>query len=76
MFGIIKKLFGSKAPAEVAQAKVEEAPYKVETPAPKADVKAEVKAETKAKAPAKKAAPKKPAVVAKTGGKGRKPKAK
>jgi hypothetical protein len=82
MFGIFKKLFGLPTAAEEAKAKAVEAPYKVETPAPavkKEEAKPAAKPAAKSapKAPAKKAdAPKKPAVVAKTGGKGRKPKAK
>jgi hypothetical protein len=84
MFGFIKKLFGS-TPVETKT----EAPYKVEVPAPVAEVKPVVAEGSKTnnvkpsapakvkpsapKAPAKKAAPQKAAAGKKSG---RKPKAK
>jgi hypothetical protein len=85
MFGFFKKLLGLPTEAEQAKAQAAEAPYKVEampTEVVEGEARVEAKPAPAKKAPAKKAdkpakaAPKKPAVVAKTGGRGRKPKAK
>ncbi len=86
MLGLLKKLFGGKPQEaekqteQVATPAVEVAPYKIETPpaVEPAPVQVEVKpVETKVKNTKEKAKPAvKSAVKPKTGGRGRKPKAK